>query len=61
MDRIVELLPGTPREEVQKAVTEQESVVAKFVALLLKDEDQQPKKKKADAIVVDKSGCKPAG
>ncbi len=48
------------REQVQLAVAEQETVVTKFVALLLKEEEKQADdRKKEPAITITDTQCKP--
>lgn len=48
------------REQVQLAVAEQETVVTKFVSLLLKEEERQADdRKKEPAITVTDTQCKP--
>ena len=61
MDQIVALLRNeTSRDLVQGAVSEQAGVVARFVTLLLKEEDRQASAhKKDDAITITDTQCKP--
>jgi len=62
VDRILELLPGVSRNEVQKALTEQDNAVIKFVALLVKEEEgEQREKAKKEPITIANAGCKPGG
>jgi hypothetical protein len=63
VERIVALLRnGASRDAVIQAVAEQETVVTKFVSLLLKEESSEAnarKKKSKPEIIVDTGGCKP--
>jgi hypothetical protein len=62
VDRIVELVPGVTRDEVQKALTEQDATVSKFVALLVKEEAaEERKKEKKEPITIANASCKPGG
>ncbi len=63
MDKIVELLRNeVSRDTVQQAVQEQETVVTKFVSLLLKEESSQAEEKKKEAsVTVTDDGCRPGG
>jgi len=66
VEKIVELLRNeVTRQEVQQAVQEQETVVTKFVSLLLKEEaaqaaDKDARKKKDGDIVSTDTQCKPS-
>ena len=61
MDQIVALLRNeTSRDLVQGALSEQNGVVARFVTVLLKEEDRQASvRKKDDAITITDTQCKP--
>ena len=65
VDKIVALLRDeSSRDAIQQAVTEQENVVTKFVALLLKEEAVQSDEKKKEKavsgeITVTDTSCKP--
>ena len=63
MERIVELLRNeATREQVQLAVTEQQTVVTQFVSLLIREEERQAGDVKKESAVVNNvtaTQCKP--